>query len=495
MLHTVVISDIHLAEAEPGDGLWMRYRQSKFSPDAEVARMVGEVARRIGLAGDRLTLVLNGDIFDLDAPRVVGNESVFHDLPRTSDNAIPALDCIFRDNPLFVGALGSLLADGHTVALVSGNHDVQLTLPQVRAHVRKVLLAAAHDELQRRGTTIPGDLSERLLFRAWFHRTPCGVVIEHGNQYDPYCAYRYPMAPWTRPPRKGERKKRRREIQPTMGSLATRLLVSRMGYFNPHVDNSFMLSVFGYIGHWFRYYAFTRRSLALAWAGGAVRLLIELVRRRDPEDRRRRRANIAACARETKVPVRVVARHARLYARPAEDRLSIVMRELWVDRVGMALGCALFAVLWLVLGPVGFGWVALLPFLVLLAYELMVPKVPMDEHWRRVARVARKVARAHRAKAVVFGHTHHPEGAWKEGVFYGNTGSWSAAFDDIECTKPIHPDRPLVWLKAEDAAAPLEGGLYAWRDGAFIPTVVREDSTSPVGAVERLQASGFRLQA
>jgi UDP-2,3-diacylglucosamine pyrophosphatase LpxH len=478
MLHTVVISDIHLAEAEPGDGLWMRYRQSRFSPDAEVARMVGELARRIGLAGDQLTLVLNGDIFDLDAPRVIGQESVFHDLPRTADNAIPALDCIFRDNPLFVAAMGSLLADGHTVALVSGNHDVQLTLPQVRAHVRKVFLAAAHDELQRRGTTIPGDLPNRLLFRAWFHKTRCGVVIEHGNQYDPYCAYRYPMAPWTRPsPRgeKGARSRARREIQPTMGSLATRLLVSRMGYFNPHVDNSFMLSVGGYLKHWFRYYAFTRRSLALAWAGGAVRLLVELLRRRDPEDRRRRRANIAACARETKVPVRVVARHARLYVRPAEDRLSLVMRELWVDRVGMGMACALFAALWLFLGPAGFGWIAPLPFVILFAYEMVVPKVPMDEHWRRVARVARKVAKAHQARAVVFGHTHHPEGAWKQSVFYGNTGSWSAAFDDIECTRPISPDRPLVWLKAADATAPLEGGLYAWRDGNFVPTVVRED--------------------
>jgi UDP-2,3-diacylglucosamine pyrophosphatase LpxH len=492
MLHTVVISDIHLAEAEPGDGLWMRYRQRRFSPDAEVAAMLAELRRLMALSGDQLTLVLDGDIFDLDAPRVVGSESVFHDLPRTAANSIPAISAIFRDNPLFVEAVGAVIADGHTVVFVSGNHDVQLTLRQVRAHVAEHLMRAAVGELTRRGALVDeAELRSRLLFRAWFHKTACGIVIEHGNQYDPYCAYRYPMAPWTKKPGRAVERKSR-EIQPTMGSLATRLLISRMGYFNPHVDDSFMLGVSGYLRHWARYYAFTRRSLALAWAGGAVRLLIELVRRRYPEDRRRKRANIAACARETKVPVRTVARHARLFARPAEDRLSIVLRELWVDRVGLLLGCALFAALWLILAPIALGYVAVFPGIALFAYELAVPKVPLDEHWRRVARVARKVAKVHRARAVVFGHTHHPEGQWRGGVFYGNTGSWSAAYRDIECTQPLSAERPLVWLKTKGGDAPLRGGLFAWTQGRFEPRVVRTDvaqSTPPPGAMDQIAAA------
>ena len=313
----------------------MRYRQRRFSPDAQVAAMLQELRRLIALAGDELTLVLNGDVFDLDAPRVIGQESVFHDLPRTAANALPALDAILRDNPGFVDAVAAVVADGHSVVFVSGNHDVQLTLPEVRAHLADCFFRAASDELTRRGATVDEeDVRARIIFRAWFHKTACGIVIEHGSQYDPYCAYRYPMAPWAKrgvaPPPTGE-------IQPTMGSLATRLLISRMGYFNPHVDDSFMLSVGGYLWHWLRYYAFSRRSLLFAWAHGAIATIVQLVRRRDPEDRRLRRANIAACARETKVPVRTVARHARLFVRPAEDRLNIVLRELWVDRVGLGV--------------------------------------------------------------------------------------------------------------------------------------------------------------
>src|SRR5262245_16742386 len=180
MLHTVVISDIHLSEAEPGDGLWMRYRQRRFSPDAEVAAMLTELRRLVALSGDGLTLVLDGDIFDLDAPRVVGQESVFHDLPRTADNAIPALSAIFRDNALFVDAVASVLADGHEIVFVSGNHDVQLTLREVRQHVADYLVKAASAELARRGGAVDeGALRGRILFRAWFHKTQCGIVIEH----------------------------------------------------------------------------------------------------------------------------------------------------------------------------------------------------------------------------------------------------------------------------------------------------------------------------
>ena len=465
MMHTVVFSDVHLAEAEPGDGLWMRYRQRRFSPDREIAEMLSALRRTIAARADTLVVVLNGDIFDFDAPRVVGGESVFHDLPRDAAHAVPAMEAILRDNPHFVTSLGAVLADGHSVVFVSGNHDAQLTLPDVRAALRDRLVAAARDVLAERGERLGDGLAARIVFRAWIHRTSDGIVVEHGNQYDPFCSFRYPMAPYARD---------RSEIQPTMGSLAARLLVARMGYFNPHVEQSFLLTARGYMWHWLRYYAFSRRSLLYAWASGAVRMLLQLVRRRDPEDRRRRRANIAACTRETKTPVRVVARHARLFARPAEDRLSIVVRELWVDRVVMVLACLLLGGLWLGLtsGKLAFG--ALFPLSLWCGYELWIPKVPLAENWRRLARVARKVARIHGARAVLFGHTHQPEGSWEAGVFYGNTGSWSAAFRDIACTEPLSDERPLVWL-CSDAEGTLSGGLVAWKAGRFEPRVVEGD--------------------
>jgi UDP-2,3-diacylglucosamine pyrophosphatase LpxH len=516
MLHTVAISDIHLCEIEPGDGLWMRYRQAPYSPDTEIAAMLDALRAQMkgtssadprpalkrparshaDASRDELTLVLNGDVFDFDAPRVIGQKSVFHDLPRSAEHAIPAIEAILADHTVFVEALGRVLADGHTVVFVSGNHDVQLTLPEVRAVVQARVVAAAVAVLEAEGAAASSGearaaLASQVVFRAWFHRTPDGIIVEHGNQYDAYCSYRYPMAPFGRKPG---------EIQPTMGSLACRLLVSRMGYFNPHVDTSFMLSAFGYFTHWARYYLFSRHSLAMAWALGAMRTVVELVRRRDPERRVRRRESLAAAARETGAPLRAVARHARLFARPAEDRLGRVARELWLDRAVLLLLAVTAALVWLLLVP---GWLApaaLLGPAALLAYERVVPKPPLDATWKSVSRAARHVARAHRARAVVFGHTHSPEGAWEGGVFFGNTGSWSAAFEDIACTRPVFAERPLVWLRSEGpvgAEPRLTGGLVTWTNGRFEaraaslppPTGQRNEAAGPSRPPLRPQAA------
>jgi hypothetical protein len=86
--------------------------------------------------------------------------------------------------------------------------------------------------------------------------------------------------------------------------------------------------------------------------------------------------------------------------------------------------------------------------------------------WQRVQRSARRVARAHKARAVVFGHTHHPEGVWEDGVVYGNSGTWSAAYKDLECTQPVDDERPLVWLRSEGST--LSGGLVTWKEGRFV---------------------------
>jgi hypothetical protein len=75
------------------------------------------------------------------------------------------------------------------------------------------------------------------------------------------------------------------------------------------------------------------------------------------------------------------------------------------------------------------------------------------------------VAKVHGARAVVFGHTHTPEGTWEDGVFYGNTGSWSAAYRDVACTEPLFEERPLVWLRTDGGA--LSGGLCVWKSGSF----------------------------
>src|SRR5689334_14979034 len=81
--HTVVISDVHLCEAVPGDDLWMRYRQRRFFPDTEFARLFDLLCAEA--RGNTLSLVFNGDLFDFDAPPIVNGEIEFGDPPRSED--------------------------------------------------------------------------------------------------------------------------------------------------------------------------------------------------------------------------------------------------------------------------------------------------------------------------------------------------------------------------------------------------------------------------
>jgi len=463
MHHTLVISDIHLCEVEPGTGPWMRHRQRSFLPDGEIAGMLAAVLDAV--RGQRMTLVLNGDVFDFDAPRVIDGRSVCHDLPRDAEHGVPAMAAILDDHPIVLEALGRVLDEGHEIVVVSGNHDVLLTLPEVRAHLAARLCDAALAARKRdSGASMRATIAARIHFRAWMHVTADRVLIEHGHLYDPYCSYRYPMAPFD---------DSGREIVATMGSMGTRLLVSRLGYFNPHDDTSVMLTKLGYLLHWARHYLFSARWLAFIWAFGTARILGRLWRQRRPFCRARYRGNVMACARETGERVAAVARHARLFEPPAESRFMRVVRELWVDHVlvvllGAAVGAATLVSVRLPFGLLG----ALVPLLLFALYDRVVPKPPLAETWLRVGRVMRNVAKVHGARAVVFGHTHHPEGSWEGDVFIGNSGSWSAAVDD---DGPRLGEHPFVWLTSDEGGE-LSGGLFAYRRGVIEPRVVREAS-------------------
>jgi len=479
MHHTVIISDIHLCEVEPKSGLWMRYRQRPYTPGPEIAKMLERL--REDVAGDELTLVLNGDIFDFDAPHVINGISQFHDQPRDDAHAVPVIRSILADHPEFVDALARVIADGHDLVFTSGNHDPQLTLAGVREVVRDAVVErAASLASDSEHETLSSDseretLAARVKFRAWFHLTHDGVLVEHGNQYDPYCSFQYPMAPYHRASNR---------IRPTLGSLAARLLTSRMGFFNPHVDVTYEKSGLGYINHWFRYYALSKHSLVFAWLLGSFRTLGSLLRIGDPGCADRAGQNIDSAADETGVDHDTLRRHAELFAPPVDIVEGRRMaRELWVDRVLFSAFTVTFGAAWLWWAPTALWAGALLGPALFTAYELAMPKTRARDRWAGVDTRAQDVAQIHGAKVVVFGHTHHPYGRWEDGKFFGNSGSWSASYYDVACEQPVFPERPLVWIRS--TGEHISGGLMAWTGEAFEPRVV--DSAHGEKAKERPQ--------
>ncbi len=452
MNHTIVISDVHLCESVPGDDVWMRYRQRRFSPDEDLGQLFELLGAEV--RDGTLTVVFNGDVFDFDAPAVVDGR-VDVDGPSPAESAAAnVLERILREHPRFVNGLTDLMIQGHRVVFVSGNHDAHIGWPAVRERLAEHLVTSART---RGATRDVSSLAAQIVFRAWFYRSPDAIHVEHGHQYDHYCSFRHPMEPFTPD---GVR------VQPTMGSLSFRHLVSRMGYFNPHVDSSFMLSARQYLTHWARYYARSPHSLATTWARGAVKVMRELLGHRLPTDADGFARATERSAFETGAPTDALIEHASLFAPPVNEHAHRAMRELWLDRFAFA-GAGLAAVGVAAIAGVGPASIAALgSAAAIAAYETFLPKPTLDDTYVHTARCQREIARIHSARAVVLGHTHQAFARWDAGVFHGNCGTWSPAYHDAECTLPLTGGRPVIWLRTERGE--MTGGLYHWRGGMLL---------------------------
>ena len=88
---------------------------------------------------------------------------------------------------------------------------------------------------------------------------------------------------------------------------------------------------------------------------------------------------------------------------------------------------------------------------------------------------------------VVQGHVHLARHTYRETIEYLNTGTWSPAYRDVECTQP-YGKKCFAWIKAgEDGKRSAE--LFEWKDGEAVRLPI--DGT-PVGAGQKsiMEAQG-----
>ena len=110
-------------------------------------------------------LMILGDAFDF--PQVlpeIGLKSREPGLGTTRQESVQRLQNIIRGHPVFFDALKGLLAAGHTVRFLRGNHDIDLIWPEVRQWLQQTL----------------GN-SERLIFEPGYRYRHKGLYCEHGK--------------------------------------------------------------------------------------------------------------------------------------------------------------------------------------------------------------------------------------------------------------------------------------------------------------------------
>lgn len=444
---TAIISDLHLCEAEPVNPkfpLWKKYKTREFFYDDVIKDFLSHIEAMAGQ--EKVELILNGDIFDFDSVTSIPKDAIFRVhwvekkrglFPR-EQRALYKMKRIITDHPLFFESLRDFILRGHRIVLIFGNHDVELHYPEVQ---KEILLTL----------NLPAEFKESFRFSEWFYVSNHDTLIEHGNQYDAYCVFEDPINPFMR-------SYNYVTMKLPFGNLACRYIMNGMGFFNPHVDTNYIMSLKDYVSTFLRYMARAQPFLIITWFVGALmtlyfsmrdRILVPLRNPLKIEER------VQQIAYRSNVEPQVVRELKELFASSASRNPLLIMKELWLDRAFLILVAfvvifQLFTVMKAAFGVSLFwGFIPLflmVPFFLFYSKSIISNVSTYKEPDERILSIASSITAV---KRIVYGHTHQARHEIIGPVEHLNSGCWSPAFIDIECTKPID-QKTFVWISPSE---------------------------------------------
>ncbi|MEM1180095.1 MAG: metallophosphoesterase [Acidobacteriota bacterium] len=164
MRDVFVISDLHLGggyAATPEAGRGFRLLTQK-DPLRQFLSEIADLATPV-------ELVINGDFVDFLAERHT-QEPHWRPFVTAERDAVGIFRTIVSRDPEVFAALKKLIACGHRLTFLLGNHDLELTLPAVRKELEETLGIGPHDYT----FLLDGEAYQ-----------VGDALIEHGNRYDP----------------------------------------------------------------------------------------------------------------------------------------------------------------------------------------------------------------------------------------------------------------------------------------------------------------------
>lgn len=416
----LVFSDVHLG-SDLHDGVENPARRSR-EVDRDLVQLLAHYARRTG----RWRAVIAGDFIDfigvtlraadpLETPLTEEEES--HGLGSAVDHARLKLRRVVARHAEVFGALASFVAAGHALTIVHGNHDIELHWDAVKDDFREALLshaALAHEAGEARAAFLA-----RVEFAPWFFYRNGLAYIEHGHQYDPFCATANVLAPLSPlDPRRVVR---------GFSETLIRFVVRHTRGMKEHGHESVGM---------LHYLSF---GLELGAAGGArlavrfARAVRELFRLRKEHLsaaaaalRAEHELRVARLAEATKIGLDRLRALRSLQALPITASVRGILASVLLDRlaVGLAAAVALAAVVFastarleaLAVAPVvlGLWWTA----------DRLLSKARVVDPAETMRERAAHLARLFPAAFVVMGHTHVPTTARAGDATYVNLGSW-----------------------------------------------------------------------
>jgi UDP-2,3-diacylglucosamine pyrophosphatase LpxH len=465
-VETVIVSDMHLCEAEPANARrphWKTYKRAEFFVDGDFSRLLEHVDAQ---ARAPLEVILNGDIFDFDAVTLLPPEpehrigwlARLRGLQSEEWMSLFKIESIIAVHPVWFKALRDFVSRGHRAIFVIGNHDLELHWPSVQDRIRKELAS--------------DDPRARVVFCNWFYISGGDTYVSHGHQYDHYCTVRDPIDPLIlvhgRP-----------RVRIPFGDLADRYMLNGMGYFNPHAVGNYIMPARQYLGFYLRYMLRTQPLLLWTWFwSAAVTLALTLWEYWRPSMRDPLLVDekVQAIADHAQATPSMVRKLNALHVPSACTNPFKIMRELWLDR-GVLFLIMVYIAFQVILAinfvwPISPWWILVpiaLLFPIFLLYSFRVRPAVFVERLLTPER-ADLIARITGVRQAVFGHTHEPELQDVGPLRYANGGFWSPAFAKPDSTTRVGT-QTFVWIKP---SATGEGGqrtlaLYEWPPGAKSP--------------------------
>ncbi len=191
----VVVSDLHLGRGKNAK-TGRYYRLEAFFYDDDFCSFCNWLCEDAKTREESFVLVLNGDTFDLlriepEQSRAGASLRERRFGPTMTPTAAGAtISDILEGHPRFVAGISQILAAGHSVVFIAGNHDPELQWRNVQDAVRSKILVAVTEQF---GAETATGVSDQLTFSPWFYYEPGRIWIEHGNQYDSENAFAYPL--------------------------------------------------------------------------------------------------------------------------------------------------------------------------------------------------------------------------------------------------------------------------------------------------------------
>jgi UDP-2,3-diacylglucosamine pyrophosphatase LpxH len=353
----------------------------------------------------------------------VSKEERKYGLGTEAERAVVKLERTLSYHQVFFEALAGFVRAGGELVIMRGNHDAEMYWTKVQRVLRRALADLAFprsngdidDFLRARS-----EFQARVSFCPWFYVEPGRIYVEHGHQYDPYCAFDSQLVPTS--PSNPQR------IDMPLFMFAMRYCVNLMTDFGHHEVQKWSAR---------DYVAWIRRSgigpfvyaarMAVGAAGRAVVHAARLAGDRGGVDAVEHQTRLEAEARRQNVDPEALSQVDALRHTPITRNLPELLRLLYMDRILLGLTAVLLSLLVVVAIEAPLLQVAALVAVGFVTYRVnkaMEPRrflLPAPKQIQAAAEIARIMD----VPLVVMGHS-HIRGVVDlgEGKSYVNTGCW-----------------------------------------------------------------------